>query len=125
MIIGKVTSDLETVIELEIGGSSQWEKIECIVDTGFSGYLALPSDLIDYLKLPKIDDQEVLLGDGNVVSLARYIAKVLWHGAEHSVSVLKTDGESIAGMLLLLGSRVIIDVIENGDVSIEVLPSIQ
>ena len=46
MIIGKVTTDLETVIELEIGGSSQWEKIKCIVDTRFSGYLALPSILL-------------------------------------------------------------------------------
>lgn len=125
MIIGKVTSDLETVIELEIGGSSQSEKIECIVDTGFSGYLALPSELIENFTLPKIDDQEVRLGDGTVVSLARYIAKVIWQGVEPSVSVLRTDGGSIAGMLLLLVSRVIIDVIEDGDVSIEVLPSIQ
>ncbi len=125
MIIGKVTSDLETIIELEIGGSNQWEKIECIVDTGFSGYLALPSNLIDYLKLPKIDDQEVRLGDGTVVSLAKYIAKVLWHEEERSVSVLCTDGGSIAGMFLLFGSRVILDVIENGNVSIEVLPSIE
>ena len=60
MIIGKVTTDLETVIELEVGGTNQWEKIECLVDTGFSGYLALPSELIKVLKLPKIDDQEVL-----------------------------------------------------------------
>lgn len=107
MIIGIVTSDLETVIELAIGGSSQWEKIECIVDTGFSGYFALPSKLIEVLKLPKIDDQEVLLGDGAVVSLEKYLAKVLWQDEERSVSVLRTDGGSIAGMLLLLGSRVI------------------
>ena len=125
MIIGKITSDLETVIELEIGGSSQWKKIECIVDTGFSGYLALPSELIEVLKLPKIDDQEVLLGDGTVVSLEKYVAKVLWHSEERSVSVLRTEGSSISGMFLLFGSRVILDIIENGNVSIEVLPSIQ
>ncbi len=124
MIIGKVTTDLETVIELEVGGTNQWEKIECLVDTGFSGYLALPSELIEILLLPKIDDQEVLLGDGTVVALEKYLAKVLWHGEEHSISVLRTEGESIAGMLLLFGSRVIFDVIENGNVSIEVLPSI-
>ncbi len=101
------------------------KKIECIVDTGFSGYLALPSELIEVLKLPKIDDQEVLLGDGTVVSLEKYVAKVLWHSEERSVSVLRTEGSSISGMLLLFGSRVILDVIENGNVSIEVLPSIQ
>lgn len=124
MIIGKVTSDLETVIELDIGGSNQWEKIECIVDTGFSGYLALPSELINQLSLPIVDHQEVLLGDGTVVSLEKYLAKVLWHGEERSVSVLCTEGGSIAGMYLLLGSRLILDVIENGEVSIDTLSSI-
>lgn len=65
------------------------------------------------------------LGDGTVVSLEKYLAKVLWQREERSVSVLRTEGSSIAGMFLLFGSRVILDVIENGNVSIEVLPSIQ
>ncbi|MCY4402623.1 MAG: hypothetical protein OXD54_08630 [Candidatus Poribacteria bacterium] len=86
--------------------------------------MALPSELIENLSLPKIDDQDVLLGDGTVVSLEKYLAKVMWHGEEHSVSVLRTEDGSIAGMFLLLGSRVILDGIENGNVSIDVLPSI-
>lgn len=124
MIIGKVTTNLEAIIELEVGSLNQWEKIESIIDTGFSGYLALPSDLINFLKLPQIDNQEVMLGDGNVVVLERYLVKVIWHGEERSVSVLRTDGGSLAGMFLLFGSRVILDVIGNGDVSIDVLSSI-
>ena len=51
MIIGKVTTDLEVVIELVVIGLNRREKIEAVVDTGFSGYLALPGDLINLLKL--------------------------------------------------------------------------
>ena len=108
MIIGKVTTNLETVIELKISGSNQWKSVECIVDTGFSGYLALPSELIERLKLPKIGDQEVILGDGTVVALEKYLVKILWHGEERSVSALRTDGGTFAGMFLLFGSRVIL-----------------
>ena len=57
MITGKVTSKLEVVVELKVIGLNHNETIECIVDTGFSGSLALPSGLIQRLNLKKIDDQ--------------------------------------------------------------------
>ena len=119
MITGKVTTNLETIIELEIIGSSHSETIECIVDTGFSGYLALPSDLIYRLKLPKVDDQEVILADGTTAAMEKFLVKVKWHEEQRSVSALRTDGDPISGMFLLLGSRITIDVVENGDVKID------
>ena len=122
MIIGKVTTDLEVVIELVVMGLNRREKIEAVVDTGFSGYLALPGDLINLLKLRQIDNQAVILGDGTEVVLERYLLSVLWHGEEHNVSTLQTDGGPLVGMSLLYGSRVILDVINGGDVSINAMP---
>ena len=46
MITGKVTGTLDAVIEMEVAGSDQREKIEAVIDTGFYGFLVLPSDLI-------------------------------------------------------------------------------
>ena len=46
MITGKITANREAIIELEVIGSNQ-----LIIDTGFNGYLTLPNDLINYLKL--------------------------------------------------------------------------
>lgn len=77
MIIGKVTTDLEIVIELVVIGLNGQEKIEAVVDTGFSGYLALPSDLISRLKLRRIDNQAVILGDGTEVVLEKYLLAAL------------------------------------------------
>lgn len=122
MIIGKVTTNLEAVIELEVGNLNQWEKIESIIDTGFSGYLALPSDLINRLKLPQIDNQEVMLGDGTVAVLERYLVKIIWSGEERSISALRSDGGPLAGMSLLYGSHVVLDVVEDGSVRIDALP---
>ena len=104
-----------------VGGLNREEKIEAVVDTGFSGYLALPSDLINRLKLRRIDNQAVILGDGTEVVLEKYLLAVLWHGEKHNVSALQTDGGPLVGMSLLYGSRVILDVVNGGDVSINAL----
>ena len=40
MITGKVTSTLEAVVEMEVVGSDQREKIEAVIDTGFYGFLS-------------------------------------------------------------------------------------
>ncbi len=93
MIIGKVTANREAVIELEIIGSNQKrENVETVIDTGFNGYLTLSSDLINYLKLQLAGSRHVTLGDGNVVVLDMYLAKVLWHGQEREVLILEAEG---------------------------------
>ena len=61
MIIGKIRADQEAVIELEVVGLAQRVKIEAVIDTGFTGYLMLPSDLIDRLNLPLIGKRDVIL----------------------------------------------------------------
>ena len=119
MIIGKVTANREAVIELEIIGSNQKrENVETVIDTGFNGYLTLSSDLINYLKLQLAGSRHVTLGDGNVVVLDMYLAKVLWHGQEREVLILEAEGGPLVGMSLLYGSRVILEVVDNGDVTI-------
>ena len=57
MMTGKVTGNLDAVIEMEVVGSDQREKIEAIIDTGFYGFLVLPSDLISRLTLQRIGNQ--------------------------------------------------------------------
>ena len=122
MIAGKITANREAIIELEVIGSNQKrEKVEAAIDTGFNGYLTLPNDLINYLKLQLAGSRHVTLGDGNVVVLDMYLTKVLWHGQEREVLTLQADGGPLIGMSLLYGNRVMLDVIDNGDVTIDSL----
>ena len=122
MITGKITTNREAIIELEVIGSNQrTEKVEAVIDTGFNGYLTLPNDLINYLKLQRAGSRYVTLGDGNVVVLDVYLAMVLWHGQQREVLALQADGGPLIGMSLLYGNRVMLEVVENGAVTIDSL----
>ncbi len=123
MINGKVTANREAVIELDVIGSNQKrEKIEAVIDTGFDGYLTLPSNLSSRLELQLAGNRRATLGDGNVVVLDACFAKTLWHGQEREVLVLQSGSVPLVGMSLLYGNRLILDVINDGDVAIEPLP---
>lgn len=123
MITGKIVNNQEATIELEVVGTDQLEKIQTIIDTGFSGELTLPGNLIDRLGFPRIGDLPIILGDGYEVSVEMYLAIVLWQGEERIVQVLRTDdGKPLIGMSLLYGNRLILDVVTDGEVTIETLP---
>ncbi len=123
MISGVVTANGEAIIRLEILGSNGGrEEIEAILDTGFNRSLTLPGRLVDELHLPEVGSQTATLADGSEVLMDVHLARILWHeGREHEVLVLRADGGPLLGMELLYGNRVILDVIEDGEVSINVL----
>ncbi len=123
MIVGKITANREAIIPLGIIGlNRQKEQVEAVIDTGFNGYLTLPSELVSRLKLQLAGNRRATLGDGNVVVLDVYLGKVLWHEQKREALILQVDGVSLIGMSLLYGNRVTLDVVEDGDVTIEVLP---
>jgi clan AA aspartic protease len=123
MITGKVTVNREAVIDLEvIGSTGQLQRVKAVIDTGFDGYFTLPSNLVRRLNLLLAGNRRAVLGDGNVVVLDMYLAKVLWHGQQRDILVLQADGGPLVGMSLLFGNRVTLEVVDNGDVLIDVLP---
>lgn len=122
MITGKVTVNREAVIVLGIIDSrKQTQQLEAAIDTGFNGYLTLPSHLINRFELQLAGNRRATLADGNVVVLDMYLAKVLWHNQEREALVLQVDGGPLVGMSLLYGNRVTLDVVDGGDVIIDVL----
>jgi clan AA aspartic protease len=122
MITGKIVDNQEAIIELEIVDVNDTEKVEAIIDTGFTGELILPGDLIDRLGLPRIGELPITLGDGNEIDVGLYLGIVLWQGENRIVQVLRTSGKPLIGMSLLYGNRLTVDVIIDGDVTIETLP---
>ena len=122
MIRGKIVDNQEAIIELEIVDANDTEKVEAIIDTGFTGELTLPGDLIDRLGLPRIGELPITLGDGNEIDIGLYLGMVLWQGENRIVQVLRTSGKPLIGMSLLYGNRLTADVITDGEVTIESLP---
>lgn len=118
MITGKIKDERVATIEVEVIGLNQRAKIEAILDTGFTDYLTLPEFLIDYLKLPRIGTRRTIIAHGGAVFLNLYLAKVIWHDKERDIEVLQTDRQPLVGISLLHGSRVTLDVVTNGNVTI-------
>ena len=117
MILGRVTEHRDATIPLEVPGSNrQWQRTEAVIDTGFTGFLTLPSALIHTLRLPFVGNRRATLGDGSVAVLDMYLAMVLWHEREREVLVLQADSDPLVGMSLLYGNRMTLDIVVDGDV---------
>jgi clan AA aspartic protease len=72
MITGIVTTSIETTIRLKVRVSvtnGQEHEIEAVVDTGFNGFLTLPSALMTSLGLPTRGARQATVADGRTVRL--------------------------------------------------------
>ena len=123
MMTGVVTANREATIRLVVAGPGQrQEAIEGVIDTAFNGFLTLPSRVVRALNLPFVGNRRAMLGDERSVVLDIYLATVMWNEEEREVLVLQAEGGPLIGMSLLYGYRVILNVVENGDVIIDTLP---
>lgn len=122
MMQGFVNQNREAVIRLAVGSADNPKRmIEALIDTGFTGYLSLPSSTITSLNLPWIFRDLGTLGDGSEVVFDMYRATVIWDGQIKVIDVANSESTPLLGMSLLSGFKVQIEVIEGGDVSIEAL----
>jgi clan AA aspartic protease len=123
MMIGVVTSSREAVVRVLVRGApAQEAQIEAVIDTGFTGFLTLPAQLIATLALSFAGTTRAALADGSEVPMDVFDAIVLWDNQERRVVVLAAKGAALVGMAMLSGHRVTLDVEDGGSVSIEALP---
>jgi clan AA aspartic protease len=122
MMEGKISGLREAVIRLNISGPECSQEIEAVLDTGFNGFLTLTRPVGQALGLLARGSRRATLADGSIVALDVYRATVQWNGQKRRVLVLQAEGGSLVGMSLLYGNRVVLDVVEGGDVLIEPLP---
>jgi len=120
VITGSVTPELEAVLSIELRSlNGQSQTIRAAIDTGFDGVLALPGTVIERLDFPFLGLEKVVLADGSRTVLSTFAATVLWHGKLLRVTAMEAEGGALVGMALLHGSRLTMDVLENGPVRIE------
>ena len=123
MIVGEITADQEATIPLIVRGPHGEELgIEAILDTGFTGFLSLPPASIALLNLVFREMADFILADGSITSLEVYRGTVAWDGTDRGVLVLAAAGDPLVGMSMLHGSRVTLDVVDGGPVTIVPLP---
>ena len=97
--------------------------IDASIDTGFSGFVALPPALVVHLALPTAGPGNLTLAGGLVVRRDYYHLRLEWDGFVHTVFAVELDGEPLIGMSLLRNYRVEFDAIVGGDVTVTPSPS--
>jgi clan AA aspartic protease len=122
MIYEVVNLRREAMLPLVVGNSNgQRQLIDTVIDTGFSGFLSLPSAIITTLDLPWSASDIATLGDGSETLFDLYTATVIWDGQYREIYIAESETEPLLGMALLYGYRLQVDTIEGGIVKIEAL----
>ncbi len=125
MMQGIVDQNCEVTIRLVVGNlDSQRQMIDAVIDTGFTGFLTLPSSVLADLNLRAYRREEGILGDGSTCIFDVYRGLVIWDGELRRIDINESDTEPLVGMGLLYGYRMQLDVIEGGTVTIQALSSL-
>lgn len=122
MMQGLVNLRREATLLVVVGNSNrQLQAIEAVIDTGFNGFLSLPSTIITTLNLPWSGSDFVTLGDGSETFFDLYTAVVIWDGQYCEIDIAESETEPLLGTALLYGYRLQVDNIEGGIVKIQAL----
>ncbi|NEQ98230.1 MAG: clan AA aspartic protease [Cyanothece sp. SIO2G6] len=122
MMQGVVNQNCEATITLVVGNANQQTQlIDAVIDTGYTGFLSLPREIIVRLNLPWTGIDRGTLGDGSEATFEVYAAKVIWDGEYSNVPVNEAETDPLVGMGLLYGFDLQIQAIEGGRVTIKAL----
>lgn len=123
MIRGSVNARHEAVVPLRVRGPGNlWLDLDAVVDSGFTGSLALPVATASALGLARQSGGGAVMADGTVRHFDIYAAEVAWEGGWRPVLVSAVGAEALLGMRLLVGHELRIEVAPSGAVEIAPLP---
>jgi clan AA aspartic protease len=80
------------------------------IDTGFTGDLVVPNEVISRLALQQSGTTLAVLADGSEVAMRTYSSHILWFGEERPLEVIGNEGAyPLLGVGLLLDRSLQID----------------
>ena len=110
----------EAVVALSLHGpEGQAQNIEAVIDTGYSGFLTLPTALVMELGLPFAYIGRALLANDDEVTFDVHDVMVLWDDQPRHIRADATGSTPLVGMLLLDRHNLNIEVERGGRVVIE------
>ncbi|KAM3092393.1 clan AA aspartic protease [Phormidesmis sp. 146-12] len=121
MMRGRVNESCEATLPLVIKNNAITQLVDAVIDTGFSGFLTLPTDIISTLGFSWEGWDVATLGDGISCTFEVYIGLVIWDGQYREIYINESETVPLIGMRLLRGYDLRIQTIEGGSVEIEPL----
>lgn len=113
----------EALVRLTVRGPlGQVQKIDAVIDTGFTAFLTLPPEMIADLGLRWRTSGRGTLADGSQRNFEVYDAIVLWNRRPRHIIVTEADSTPLLGMAMLAGYELNVQVRPRGRVTIAPLP---
>ena len=109
-------------VSIHDGGGS-WRRLRIVLDTGFTGQLALPERYVRQLGLILNRDSRVTPATGQSVPVPAGSALIMWQGRPKPVRVVQAGTHPLLGMRLLWRNHIAIDAVANGAVTVTLLQS--
>ena len=120
---GTVNARLEPVVRLKIRGPAGVEtEVDAVVDTGYTGSLALPATVVAALGLVRRSGGQAVLADGSSRRFDTFGVELDWHSSWRGVVASALGDEALVGMGLLAGSELRVEAVAGGAVEIGPLP---
>ena len=121
MIQGYVNENFEAIISIAVKNRNSLKSFDVVIDTGFTGFLSLPTAAIIELGLQWSYRDRATLGDGSETVFDVYNAEILWNGQLQEIEIDAAETEPLLEMALLRGYRLQVETVEGGLVTIETL----
>lgn len=122
MMQGLVNQSREATISLVVGNANrQNQLINAVIDTGYTGFLSLPREIIFNLNLPWTGIDRGTLGDGSEVTFEVYAATIIWDGQYQNIPINEAETDPLVGMSLLYGYDLYIQAVEGGIITIKAI----
>ena len=126
------------IINISTACASDWQPLKAnpilttltsLIDTGFSGFLTLPSSTIGHRRRYANESLDLIwkgrdlatVGDGTSCIFEVYIAVIIWNWQYGTIDINESETMPLIGMQLLRGYDLRIHAIEGGSVTIEAL----
>lgn len=94
-------------------------EIECVVDTGFEGFLTLPISVVADLSLSRVGSIKANLADNSRIVTNMHEVIIFWNGVERLIPVLAMGHRPLIGTALLEDYHLSIDFCEGGTVLVD------
>jgi len=122
MISGTVTTTFDALVPLTLVNEDGIQRdIDAVIDTGFSGWLSLPLDLIDEMEFSWRHLAWVILADDSEAPCDVYDGAVFWNENTRRIPVDCGGQTPLIGMRLLENHMLQVMVTPNGSVTIDAM----
>jgi clan AA aspartic protease len=98
--------------------NGQEHECDAVVNTGFTGWLTLPPDLISVLSLSWKELGGAILADGSTVFFDVYDGIIVWDGQPLAIPIDESDTEPLVGMTLMYGYELNVQNVDGGTVTL-------